>query len=49
MTAAQIEREAEALYTQRIAERGPRWHQLGEVTKGVWREYVMQGQLADLW
>jgi hypothetical protein len=49
MSAAEIEVEAELLYTQRVAERGPRWEQLGDTTKSVWREYVVQGQRADLW
>ena len=48
MTTAQIEEEAQALYEQCAAERGPAWSQLGEVTKEVWREYVRAGVLADL-
>lgn len=41
MSPEQIEALAERMYTERIAERGPRWNQLGEVTKSVWREYAM--------
>ena len=44
-----LEWEAAALYHERVAERGPRWHQLGEVTKSVWREFVLAGQRARLW
>lgn len=35
-----IEELAQRMYTERAAERGPAWHQLGEVTKNVWREYA---------
>lgn len=44
-----IEWEAAALYAECVAERGPRWEQIGEVTKSVWREYVIAGQRARLW
>ena len=43
-----LDEEARVLYEQRVAERGPRWDQIGEVTKSVWREYVLAGQLSDL-
>lgn len=41
MTPREIDWIAEILYTARVQERGPRWHQLGEVTKSVWREMVV--------
>ena len=31
------------------AERGPAWHQLGEVTKSVWYGYVLAGVELPLW
>ena len=48
MTKAEVDAEAKDLYEQRVAERGPRWDQLGETTKNVWREYVLAGQRVDL-
>lgn len=39
MTLTQL---AQALYAQRVAERGPRWDQLGDVTRGVWLERAAQ-------
>lgn len=44
-----IEQEAEALYEQCVQERGPRWEQLSDVTRSVWREYVALGTRAQLW
>lgn len=44
---AQVDSEAAALYQQRVAERGPPWEQLGDITKSVWRERVLDGQSAD--
>lgn len=49
MTAAVLDTEASLLYHERIYERGPKWEQLGEVTKSLWRGYVLAGQLARLW
>lgn len=37
-----VEAVARQLYAQRVAERGPAWDQLGEVTKQVWREIALQ-------
>lgn len=44
-----LEWEARILYHECAAERGPRWDQLGETTKSVWRERVLTGQRARLW
>lgn len=43
-----LDRMAKAMYTQRVAERGPTWDQLGETTKDVWREYVQAEMFGDL-
>lgn len=37
-----VEAFAARLYAERVAERGPAWHQLGDVTKGVWRLIALQ-------
>lgn len=37
-----VEDLARLLYAERVAERGPRWDQLGEVTKLVWRERALR-------
>lgn len=49
MTPEQRDHEAALLYEDRIAERGPRWSQLGEVTRSVWIEYVLAGERVRLW
>ncbi len=49
MNARQLDTEASLLYHERVYERGPEWSMLGDVTKSVWREYVLAGQLARLW
>lgn len=49
MTPEELDQEAAMLYGQRVQERGPRWEQLGDVTKSVWREYVLAGERAELW
>jgi hypothetical protein len=33
-----IDQLAQRMYAERVAERGPRWDQLGDVTRGVWLE-----------
>jgi hypothetical protein len=38
---------AARLYTQRAAERGPPWDQLGEITRLVWIGYVLIGEEPD--
>lgn len=35
------EARAQAMYHARAAERGPRWDQLSDVTKSVWRELAV--------
>lgn len=39
-----VEDEARRLY-ETCAKVAPRWDQLGEVTKGVWREYAQRGSV----
>lgn len=41
-TREELERLAEALYDECQTVR-PLWEQLGETTKGVWRDYVRAG------
>lgn len=41
MTPTELEAEAKALY-ERSTVVAPRWDQLGDVTKGVWREQVQR-------
>lgn len=48
MSDAEIDDLAQALYLERVAERGPRCDQLGEVTKSVWREYALLELAGDL-
>lgn len=43
-----VEALARRLYAERVAERGPLWDQLGEVTKSVWREIAEQELFGDL-
>lgn len=43
-----IEQLARRLYTERVAERGPTWEQLGEVTRSVWREIAERELFGDL-
>jgi len=45
-----IEALAASLYAERVAERGPAWHQLGAVTRSVWleRAEAMLAALGDL-
>ncbi len=35
---SELEELARRLYQERVAERGPAWELLGEVTKALWRE-----------
>ncbi len=49
MSDEELEQEAAALYAVYAAERGPAWHQLGEVTKSVWYGYVLAGVELPLW
>lgn len=49
MTDEELEQEAAALYAACVAERGPAWHQLSDVTKSVWYGYVLAGRELPLW
>lgn len=46
MDARELEERAKELYESGCTPR-PRWSQLGEVTKSVWREYVLEGQVPE--
>lgn len=37
-----VDELAERMYTERVAERGPAWHQLGDVTQSVWRAIALK-------
>jgi len=39
---------AEMMYTERVAERGPAWAQIGDVTRGVWIEMAMKAYTDSL-
>jgi hypothetical protein len=39
---------AEAMYAERVAERGPAWRDLGDVTRAVWIERAMAEYMASL-
>ena len=43
-----IESYARELYRVRVAERGPAWEQLSEVTRGVWRRIAFDELYGDL-
>lgn len=50
LTPEDLEREAEALYVERsLRAAWPAWHQLGDVTKSVWRDMVLAGERAEPW
>ena len=42
MTPSELEAAAKALYESRDTV-APKWEQLGDVTKGVWKGYVLRG------
>ena len=45
---SQIELLARSMYAERCAERGPRWDQLGDVTRSVWMDYARAALYGDL-
>ncbi len=50
LTAEEVEQEARILWDaagNRAA--SPAWDQLGEVTKGIWRNRVLLGERAEPW
>lgn len=44
-----LEALARRMYTERAAERGPRWEQLGDVTRSVWLGYAQAVLDAELY
>jgi hypothetical protein len=49
LAAADLDAQAQALWEADPRAVKPAWSQLGDTTKGVWRDYVMQGARPEDW